>query len=189
MIKLNNKKYIVLLISSIIIVVVAAISITFAYLSYSSTQEGVNTLNTGCYNVNFTDSNIINLVSYPMSSASAFSKLNPYEFTLTNTCSTSSKYQVYLNIINTSNSNLTQYINYSLDKSTTNKLKELTPTTPPEGVSSSNVSATYLLDSGSLPTINSTKTYNLYLWIDESAGNDIMGSTFKAEIVVYNVAG
>lgn len=189
MIKLNNKKYIALLICSIVIVVIATLSVTFAYLSYNSTQEGTNTINTGCYNINFTDSNVINFTGYPMSSSSAFNKLTPYEFTLTNTCSTSSQYQVYLNILNTSNSNLTQYINYSLDRSTTNKLTNLSPTTPPSGVSSSDVVASYLIETGSLPTINSTKTYNLYLWIDENAGNDIMGSTFKAEIVVYSTAG
>lgn len=188
-IKLNNKKYIVLLISSILIVVVATISVTYAYLSFSSAQEGTNTLSTGCYNVNFVDSNSISITSYPMSSATAFRTITPYTFTITNTCETPSNYQVILNVLNSSSTNLLPYINYSLDGSTVNKLSEQTSITPPSDVSSSNVLASYVLDTGALSTINEARTYNLHLWIDESAGNDIMGSTFQAEVVVYNTAG
>ena len=188
-IKLNNKKYIALLISSIVIVVVATISITYAYLSFSNTQEGTNTLSTGCYNISFEDTNSINITSYPMSSATAFRTIIPYTFKITNTCETPSNYQVILNISNTTSTNLLPYINYSLDGTSVNKLSSLATTTPPSDATSSNVLASYILDTGSLATLNSTETYNLHLWIDESAGNDIMNSKFQAEVVVYNQAG
>ena len=189
MIKLNNKKYIALLISSIVIVVVATISITYAYLSYSDTQEGTNTLSTTCYNISFKDVNSINITSYPMSSATAFRTITPYTFTITNTCETPSNYQVILNILNSTSSNLLPYINYSLDGTSVNKLSALTATTPPSGVTSSGILTSYILDTGTLTTLNSTQTYNLHLWIDEEAGNDIMGTTFQAEVIVYNQAG
>ena len=189
MIKLNNKKYIALLISSIVIVVVATISITYAYLSYADTQEGTNTLSTSCYNISFEDANSINITSYPMSSETAFRTITPYTFKIINTCETPSNYQVILNISNTTSTNLLPYINYSLDGTSVNKLSSLATTTPPSDATSSNVLASYILDTGSLATLNSTETYNLHLWIDESAGNDIMNSKFQAEVVVYNQAG
>lgn len=188
MIKLNNKKYIALLISSILIVVVATISITYAYLSFNRSQEGTNVLNTACYNISFQDSDFINITSYPMSNETAFKTLTPYTFTITNNCAIGNSYQIYLNILNSTSDELLSHINFSLDKETATALSSLTPASLPSGVSSSNIKSSYIIETGSLPNINSTKTFNLYLWIDEEAGNDIMGSTFEAEVMVYNVA-
>ena len=42
----------------------------------------------------------------------------------------------------------------------------------------------YKLAEGSL-SFNSSKTFKLYLWIDEKAGNDIMGQDFKGQVFVY----
>ena len=188
MIKLNSKKYIAILISSIIIVVVATISITYAYLSFNRSQESTNVLNTSCYDISFQDSNFINITSYPMSNETAFNTLTPYTFTITNNCAIGNSYQIYLNILNSTSDELLTHINFSLDKQTATSLSSLTPVNLPSGVSSSNVKSSYIIETGSLPNINSTKTFNLYLWIDEEAGNDIMGSTFEAEVMVYNAA-
>lgn len=188
--KLNNKKYLVLLISSILVVVIATISITYAYLSFNAKQEGTNTLSSGCYNINFQEnSNSINITGYPMSSTQAFKKITPYNFTITNTCDTPSNYQVIINVLKSSSSDLIPFINYSLDGTTSNKLTSLTPITLPNGIESTNVLTSYVLDTGALSTKNSTKNFNLYMWIDENAGNDIMGNTLNAQIVIYNTAG
>ena len=188
MIKLNSKKYIAILISSIIIVVVATISITYAYLSFNRSQESTNVLNTSCYDISFQDSNFINITSYPMSNETAFNTLTPYTFTITNNCAIGNSYQIYLNILNSTSDELLTHINFSLDKQTATSLSSLTPVNLPSGVSSNKVKSSYIIETGSLPNINSTKTFNLYLWIDEEAGNDIMGSTFEAEVMVYNAA-
>lgn len=185
---MNNKRTIILLIMSIIIVIAATVGITFAYLSVSAVQTTPNTMSTTCYDMTFTDSNVINITGYPMSSTSAFAKLTPYSFSLKNNCEANTDYQIILNVLNTSSSNLLPYINYSLDGTTTKKLSSLSATSLPAGVTSSNASASYIIDTGALLGINTTKNFNLYLWIDESAGNDIMGSTFTAEITVYSLA-
>ena len=188
-IKLNNKKYIALLISSIVIVVIATITITYAYLSFNSTQTGTNTISASCYNIEFEDEASINLTSYPMSSETAFRTITPYKFTLSNKgCAIGNDYQIILNIKNTTSDTLLSYINYSFDVTSTNKLSNLTPTTLPAGVTSSNTKASYVIDTGNIPN-DTSKSFELYLWIDESAGNDIMGLTFEAEVMVYNVAG
>lgn len=187
MIKLNNKKYIALLISSIVIVVIATISITYAYLSYADTQEGTNTLSTSCYNISFEDANSINITSYPMSSTTAFRTITPYTFTISNNdCAIGSGYQVILNVLSSTSDTLLSYINFSLDGETTTRLTSLNETTLPAGVSGDNVKASYVIETGILPNIDTSRTYNLHLWIDENAGNDVMNQAFAAELIVYN---
>lgn len=189
-IKLNNKKYIALLILSIVIVVVATIGITFAYLSFNTNQAGENIIESGCYNIDFQEnSSSINLdAAYPMSNDTAFRTIAPYEFTITNTCATGSGYRLILNIKNSTSDNLLSYINYSLDGATATKLTSLTATSLPTGVTSNDTKASYVIETGTLPNINASKSFSLYLWIDESADNDIMGSTFEAEVMIYQVA-
>ena len=89
---MNNKSIIAVLVLTIITVITLTITITYSYLSTSTTQTTPNTLNTPCFGVTFTDSNRINITSYPMSSSSAFSKLTPYKFTVKNTCATVTNY-------------------------------------------------------------------------------------------------
>ena len=193
-IKLNNKKYIALLISTIVIVVIATIAVTYAYLSFNSSQTGTNTVSTGCFDVSFTEgSNSISMnrngnYAYPISNEKALSDLDPYIFTVTNNCATPSEYQVILNILSSTDEDILSYINYSIDGNTVNKLSNLTPTTPPSGASS-NTTSSYIIDTGSLAGINASQTYELRMWIDESAGNGIMGSSLEAEVMVYSVAG
>ena len=187
MIKLDNKKYITMLIFSIIIVIVATISITFAYLSFNTNQAGTNTVSTSCYNISFEDANSINITSYPMSSATAFRTITPYTFTISNNdCRIGSGYQVILNVLSNTSDVLLPFINFSLDGETTTRLTSLTTSTLPAGVTSNNVKASYVIETGILPNIDSSRTYNLHLWIDESAGTEVMNETFEAEIIIYN---
>ncbi len=188
MIKLNNKKYLILLILSIVIVITAAISITYAYLAYSGSQNDPNTISSSCYDITFTEGSSINLTSYPMSSSQAFSRIDPYTFTITNNCATGSGYQIFLNISNNTDQELLSYINFSLDGTSTTRLTSLTPSSLPAGVSSSNISTSYVIATGSLPDINTSESFELYLWIDESADTSIMGQTFQGEVMVYNLA-
>ncbi len=188
-IKLNNKIYISLLISSIIIVIITTITITYAYLSYNDAQEGTNTLTTSCYNIIFEDEESINITSYPMSNETAFETITPYTFTIKNDgCNIGSGYQVILNIDESTSDILLPYINFSLDGETSTKLTSLTSTTLPVGLTATNAKASYVIETGILPNINSSKTYNLHLWIDEAAGIEVMNQTFKAELIVYNKA-
>ena len=186
-INLNNKKYIILLISSIIIVIIATISITFAYLSFNTKQEETNVLNTSCYNIDFEDKNSINLTGYPMSSTTAFKKITPYTFTISNNdCHIGSGYQIILNVLSSTSDQLLPFINYSLDAQNSTKLTSLNKAELPSGISKKDVKASYILETGVLPNQNTSKTYDLYLWIDESAGNEVMNQRFEAEIIIYS---
>lgn len=184
---LNNKKYLLLLISSIAIVVIATISITYAYLSFNAKQEETNVLNTSCYNIEFQDKNSINITGYPMSSTTAFKKITPYTFTISNNdCHIGSGYQIILNVLSSTSDQLLPFINYSLDAQNTTKLTSLNKAELPSGISKKDVKASYILETGVLPNQNTSKTYDLYLWIDESAGNEVMNQRFEAEIIIYS---
>lgn len=185
--KLNNKKYLILLISSIVIVVIATISITYAYLSFNTKQEGTNVLNTSCYNIEFQDKNSINITGYPMSSTQAFKKITPYNFTISNNdCHIGSGYQIILNVLSGTSDSLLPFINYSLDAQNTTKLTSLEEADLPNGISKKDVKASYIIETGVLPNQNTSKTYDLYLWIDENAGNEVMNQRFEAEIIIYS---
>lgn len=186
MIKVNNKKMTVFLSLSILAIIAITASVTYAYLSVNAKQTTANVVETACFSTSFTQSNLINSVSYPMSSTKAFTK-TPYTFTVTNNCSDSTNYQLYLNILNNSSTTLLDYIDYSLDGTTVNKLSSLTETSLPAGMNvGSDVSKSYVIDTG---TISTSKTFTLYLWIDERAENDIMDNVFNAKVSVYNRIG
>jgi len=185
---MSYRRYLVIVILLVIAIVGITSSVTFAYLSVSDVQSDANKISTTCYDMTFTDSNRINVTGYPMSSTSAFAKLTPYKFSLKNNCEANTGYQIILNVINTTSTKILPYINYSFDGKTVNKLSSLTPISLPLGVTSENASASYLIDTGTLDGINTTKSFNLHMWIDESAGNDIMGAKFEGEVTIYSVA-
>lgn len=185
---MSNKKYLLIVILLVIGVVIITSSTTFAFLSVSDVQNESNTISTMCYDMTFTESNRINITGYPMSSTNAFKKITPYQFSLKNNCEANTDYQIILNVINTTSSKILPYINYSFDGTTVKKLSSLTPISLPLGVTSNNVSSSYLIDTGALLGKNTTKNFKLYMWIDESAGNEIMGNKFEGEITIYSVA-
>ncbi len=173
---------IILLSLSILCFIAIVSSTTYAYLSISASQKTSNLIVTGCFSTSLKNNNNINMTSYPMSNAKGL-KLTPYGFTITNNCNSSNNYQIYLNVLKDTSPTLLNYINYSLDGITVKKLSSLSVSTLPAGIDTTNISKSFIIDTGE---INTSKSFNLHLWIDESAGNDIMGSSFKANITVYN---
>ncbi len=185
MIKLNNKKYIALLICSIIVVIVATLSVTFAYLSFNSTQEGTNEINTGCFNIAFQDGASINSIGYPMNDDLGLSS-TPYTFNLTNTCNTNAYFAVILNIKNTTNSNILPYIYYSFDDTNVFMLSDASKMTLPSNLIDSSVIDSYVINFGTLSGLQN-KSFNLKMWIGNEAGYSIMNNKFVAEVMIYSM--
>ena len=203
MIKLNNKKYMILLISTIAIVVIAATSVTYAYLSYNATQTDENIVTTSCFDISYSDSDSISLNSngnyaYPMSEDSA-NRLTPYSFTITNTCTTTNStdpinYVVTLNTLTSSPSTIElSKVRYRLDMTNptsstgTSALMSEAATYDLSAAikSSEGIDTSYNLVEGTLAP-GASVTYNLRLWIDEAAGNEVMNQTFNGRILVYS---
>ena len=185
---------------TIMILVTITIGTSYSYYSVARTQENPNNLTTTCFNVSFSEgSNSINLpATYPMSDESG-GNLSPYTFTITNTCTTSNatdpiNYVVTLNTLTAEMPTLPlNLLKYRLDQTSpssitgTSTLLSNTQTynlgttiTEEQGINTS-----YHLATGTLAPGESV-TYNLRLWIDESATIDIRNTTFKGRVLVYS---
>ena len=193
----------ILLISTIAIVVIAATSVTYAYLSYNATQTDENIVTTSCFDISYSDSDSISLNSngnyaYPMSEDSA-NRLTPYSFTITNTCTTTNStdpinYVVTLKTLTSSPSTIElSKVRYRLDMTNptsstgTSALMSEAATYDLSAAikNSEGIDTSYNLVEGTLAP-GASVTYNLRLWIDEAAGNEVMNQTFNGRILVYS---
>lgn len=188
---------------TVMILAVITVGTSYSYYSISETQKDPNTLNTTCFNVSFSDGDAISMnqagnYAYPMSEATALTK-TPYTFTITNTCTSSNsstpiKYNITLNTLTTTPSNLTSNIRYKLNQTAPTVVNGtsamLTSNVYPmssELKTRYGVDTSYSLGSGTLAA-GESKTFKLYLWIDENTGNEIMepAHTFNGKVLVYN---
>ncbi len=185
------------------LMLIGCIYITQSYALWIVREEQTNEneVEVGCFSVGFTEkSESINLNNtYPMNDSLGLSS-SPYTFTITNTCTINNSYVLTLNTISTNTLDVSN-IKYALHKSTEakpevgSKLTNINQDT--KNLNVNNLGTSYILDSGVLP--GGTKvgeqvsgggevTYNLYLWIDDIAGNEVEGQTFEASINVTSVA-
>lgn len=185
---MKKSKIIMLSLLFIITIIVVVFSVSYAYVSINKVQSNTNTFNTICFSTTVTPGgNKISLNNtYPMSDAKGKSLNNYYNFTVKNNCSQALYYQVMLNIKNTTSANLLPQIFYSLDGSNVNLLSHALEIDTPLGASASDNIGTYLIESGTLSSLNASKSYNLRMWIGEHAGNGVMGQIFEAEVIVYS---
>ena len=185
------------------LMLVGCLYITQSYALWIITKEQTkeNEMEVGCFSIGFSEqSESINLNNtYPMIDSLGLSS-DPYTFTITNTCTINNNYVLTLNTINTNTLDVSK-IKYALHKSTEakpevgSKLSRINTNT--ENLNVKNLGTSYILDTGVLS--GGTKegeeisggeevTYNLYIWIDDIAGNEVEGQTFEASINVINVA-
>ena len=181
--------------------------VSYAYWQKNYAQKSTNKIKSGCFSFELTDENPINLANtYPMSETDAM-KNTPYTFTITNNCSIDMYYNVTLNT--TGSSDLDNYLDYKLvDENgntvgpkiigNTNKYDEYNNYTyTDENNNTYNILNSYILTSGSLTkaTMNSdnssvvskgqSKTYKLYIWMDESVEDlSTMGKSFTGKVIV-----
>ena len=189
---------------TIMILITITIGTSYSYYSVASEQTDPNELTTTCFNVSFSEGDSINLnadgrYAYPMSEDSAMSRLTPYEFTITNNCTTSNATDGinYVVTLNTLTSNLPTLdltkLRYKVNKtspSAASGTSSLLSVAPRYDLGASikaeqGIDTSYNIASGILAPGDSI-TYNLYLWIDESAGNEVMDTSFTGRVLVYS---
>ena len=84
-----------------IVLAVVLVGTSYALWQITLTQESTNVVTTGCFNIEFQDNNPITLENAVPITDEEGMLLTPYSFTLTNTCDTLVKYQINLDILNT----------------------------------------------------------------------------------------
>ena len=161
---------ITLLVAGALIILVGIIGITYAFFSTGGSQEQANTFTSGCLNISLTDaSSSISLSNiYPVTDIEGLEGTS-YDFTITNTCNTSTNYSINLESLNqVSNSLSADYIKVSLSSDTVGNvisvLSDNTSVTP----EIDNAYEAYNLYTGTLGA-SETKTYHLKLWLDYDA--------------------
>lgn len=185
---------------TILMLITITIGTSYSYYSVSDVQTDPNDVSTTCFKTTFVDQNPISLNSdgnygYPMSEATALTK-TPYQFTITNTCTTtnSSKdisYDVLLNTLVSPASTLTGSVRYKLvEVGGTDVASKMLTAADAYTLASTiktdeGIADSYKLVSGTLAP-GASKTYKLYLWIDESATLDVANQTFTGKVLVYN---
>ena len=164
---------------AVFVLIISISAVSYALWTTTHTQSGQNTINTGCFDIQFTEgNNQINLTNaYPITDSAGQSSKG-YTFTVTNKCTIDAKYDVILNISsNTIDSNSKRLKIYVSGDSGTNVknlstkyLSDVSSATP----TNTNSSAKLLLsDEVSKATSSNgtggSKTYTLRLWIDANA--------------------
>ena len=190
-----------------ILMAIIAVAIGLCLMIYQSYALWVVTLSgqeniveVGCFNIEFIEntSSIALSNSYPVSDEKGMSG-EAYSFTITNKCTVDSAYQVTLNTLNanTMGDDKVKYVIYkdSESKPSTGSLI----TSAPINADKANITVTdlkesYIIASGELKGAEEengtgeSHTYNVYLWIDESAGNEVENTRFEASINIVNAS-
>ena len=177
-----------------------------AYQSYAlwvaTYTSGENIVSVGCFDIEFTEqtSSIGLNNTYPVSDAKGLSS-TPYTFTITNKCTVDASYDVTLNTL-TTNTMEKGWLKYALQKSS--EAKPSTGTnlgtidnynTATEELQIPNLDESIIIESGTLKGRSSAETddgesvtYNLYLWMDETTGNEEMNTRFEGSVNIITSA-
>ena len=190
-----------------ILMAIIAVSIGLCLMIYQSYALWVVTLSgqeniveVGCFNIEFIEntSSIALSNSYPVSDEKGMSG-EAYSFTITNKCTVDSAYQVTLNTLNanTMGDDKVKYVIYKdgESKPSVGSLVNSAPINADKGnITVTDLKESYIIASGELKGATEengtgeSHTYNVYLWIDESAGNEVENTRFEASINIVNAS-
>ncbi len=205
---MKRKYSISLLVVAILLAFSMTVGSSYAFWTKSVAQESTNEVIAGCLKIEINDLDVegnstsINLPNtYPMSNYTGLT-LEPYTMTIKNVCSIKAEYKILLSTL--TNSLLTESkmkyhfvktspVETTMAPALINKMNVVNlEESVLEGIGSlvnGNVTNTYELGTGVLnaqnENVTDSVTYELRLWIDESAGNEVMGEEYQAAISVY----
>ena len=183
--KYMGKKLIVII---SLLTILLLLSSSYALWQLTFTQRGTNVITTGCLNLTLTDdTDAINLTDATPITDEDGRKLNPYTFTLTNTCTTEAAYVINLETVSQGNKILAdQYVKANLLKGTEEVfIDKLVESHQNLDKVITNASAAYMLTSGELAS-NESLQFSLRLWMSEDteALDEVMEATFQGKITV-----
>ena len=182
---MKNKKTVITVIS-IVAVLLVIIGVTYAYWLVTKTQTNQNVISSGCLDISLTgEKNDITLTDqFPLSDEDGM-ELTPYEFTVTNNCTTSVDYQVNLESIG---EEATAIKASAIKVALNDEIKQLTTGGNVEPTLSeayeSNMILYGTLAGSSEETEEDTVTYELRIWIDADAPISEQNKTFQSKISV-----
>lgn len=187
-----NEKKKTLAIVIALVVVIAVIGGTYAWLTLTKNAENVNIIKTGTLELAFENESegisISGDEAQPIS-LTEVKDLDGYNFTLRNTGDIAVKYIIYLDdateapigengsMVPVSNRMPDKYIRYAINYVPgVNEQTQL--------LSSAGIHPNRKIVDEEVLGASATKNFNLKLWIDSEADNDVMGTTFAGKIRV-----
>ena len=164
MVSMNKKKRNILLsLCAIIIALCVCLGISYALWMRTYEQSDANLIQAGCFDVSFSEEGdaIELLDAFPMPDSDGMT-LTPYTFTIKNECGGNAKYQINLEVMNTTTLGH-DYIKVALDKQRT-----ILSSNTPVDTTITNATDSYMLKTGVLNT-GETRTFDLRIWVDKNA--------------------
>lgn len=191
----KNTRLIILSILAVLIVVVLTIGVTRAFLKPVVGEDKVVEVSiSSCAKIKLEGTSSISLTNtYPMSRNRGL-QTTPYTFTVTSACDDSIGFNLYLATLNTntlaaskiryiltSKGSKTAIAEGTLATDVSSSLSDTDKTELNAGLGGT-YGAVYKLYNSSL-TVNSSSSYDLYLFVDESV-TDNQGATFTAGVAI-----
>ena len=178
---------IILMVISILLIGSIIIGTSYSMWVKTAVQKEQNIVNSSCFSIEFTESSNINLTNAIPISDEAGLKKKPYTFTLKNTCNMNSKVSIALDVLSTSTMS-SSAIKTSLTKGSLGGTpKLLTSLDKKAEVDISGAKEAYILGTDIIGA-NKSKSYSLYLWMDEAVTVAEASKSFSSKVVIVNTA-
>ena len=178
---------IILMVISILLIGSIIIGTSYSMWVKTAIQKEQNIVNSSCFDIEFTESSNINLTNAIPISDEAGLKKKPYTFTLKNTCNMNSKVSIALDVLSTSTMS-SSAIKTSLTKGNKSGTPTLLTSLDKKAkVDISGAKEAYILGTDIIGA-NKSKSYSLYLWMDESVTVAEASKTFNSKVVIVNTA-
>ena len=183
-----RKSYkIILIVISILLIGSIIIGTSYSMWVKTAVQKEKNIVNSSCFDIEFTESSSINLASAIPISDEAGLKKKPYTFTLKNTCNMNSKVTIALDVLSTSTMS-SSAIKTSLTKGNKSGTPTLLTSLDKKAeVDISGANEAYILGTDIIGA-NKSKSYSLYLWMDEAVTIAEASKSFSSKVVIVNTA-
>ena len=178
---------IILMVISILLIGSIIIGTSYSMWVKTAIQKEQNIVNSSCFDIEFTESSDINLTNAIPISDEAGLKKKPYTFTLKNTCNMNSKVTIALDVLSTSTMS-SSAIKTSLTKGGLGGTPILLTSLDKKAeVDISGAKEAYILGTDIIGA-NKSKSYSLYLWMDEAVTVAEASKSFNSKVVIVNTA-
>ena len=178
---------IILMVISILLIGSIIIGTSYSMWVKTAVQKEQNIVNSSCFSIEFTESSNINLTNAMPISDEAGLKKKPYTFTLKNTCNMNSKVTIALDVLSTSTMS-SSAIKTSLTKGNKSGTPTLLTSLDKKAeVDIIGAKEAYILGTDIIGA-NKSKSYSLYLWMDEAVTVAEASKSFSSKVVIVNTA-
>ena len=181
--KLDNNKKVMVVVTTFVLILLAIATTSYAMITFARYGKTENTIRTGTLILNLDETKELSLINaYPMSDSQGMSS-SAYEFTVENTGTQDARYKIMLvddndTYVEDGCSKLAwSNLKYSISRNGTN----ITSASYLSNLSSDSQLDEAIISSGS------KNSYQLRIWIDSSAGNEIIGRHFHAKLNIKGI--